>query len=99
MSAPGGMRPNEDFAPIVAASFEKGDKLIVACKAGGRSARAAAALEAAGFTQVLDMTAGWMGRRDAFGEVTPGWQAEGREVEMDAEEEQTYAHRKSKAGL
>ena len=99
VSAPGGMAPNSDFLSVMAANFDKGQKLIVACKAGGRSARAAQALQEAGFEEILDMTAGFDGKKDAFGAVTPGWQAEGREVQMDAEEEQTYAGQKAKAGL
>ena len=99
LSSPTGNTPNPDFVAIVEANYDKDEKLIIGCKAGGRSARAVTALEAVGFTNLLDMSAGWIGKKDAFGEVTPGWQAEGREVEMDAEEEQTYAFRKTKAGL
>jgi rhodanese-related sulfurtransferase len=90
-ASPGGMKPNPDFVAVVAAHFAKTDRLIVACKAGGRSARAAAELEGAGFVQVLDMSAGFHGSKDAFGAALPGWQAEGREVELTAEEAQTYA--------
>ncbi len=90
-SSPGGMTPNPDFVAVVAAQFDKEQRFIVACKAGGRSARAAALLKAAGFTKVLDMTAGFSGTKTAFGEVIPGWQAEGREVEIEAAAEQTYA--------
>ena len=36
--------------------------------------RAAQALVAAGFTNVIDQRAGWDGARDSFGQVTePGW--------------------------
>ena len=98
LSRPGGMQPNDQFLSVVEASFEKTEKFIVACKAGGRSARACTILKAAGFTDFLDMSAGFVGRKDAFGQVTPGWQAEGREVEMDAEESQTYSFLKTKAG-
>ncbi len=98
VSAPGGMTPNPDFVAVVGANFERNQKLILACKAGGRSARAAAELEAAGFTDLLDMTAGFHGGKDAFGAPIPGWQAEGREVQIDAEDDQTYASRKAKLG-
>lgn len=91
-----GMQPNPEFLAVVSANFEKTEKLIVACKAGGRSARAAAELAGAGFTDILDMTAGFDGSKDAFGAAIPGWQAEGREVELTAGEEQTYATRRAR---
>lgn len=99
LSGPGGMQPNPDFLTVMEACFNKDETLIVACKAGGRSLRAAQALDAAGFADVLDMTAGFDGKKTAFGEVIPGWHAEGREVEMRADKEQTYSARKEEAGL
>lgn len=99
LSAPSGMMPNPHFLDVMQAHFDKSEKLIVACKAGGRSARALAELVQAGYQDVLDMTAGFVGSKDAFGAPIPGWQAEGREVETDADENQTYAARKAKAGL
>jgi rhodanese-related sulfurtransferase len=54
--------------------FATDAKLVVGCKAGGRSRRAAEALTAAGFTNVVDQKAGWDGVRDAFGALKePGW--------------------------
>lgn len=94
-AGPGGMKPNPDFLAVVSAHFAKTDQIIVSCKAGGRSARAAAELEGASFTKVLDMSAGFDGSKDAFGAAIPGWQAEGREVEIDAQEAQTYASRRA----
>ncbi len=89
--SPNGMKPNEDFIKIVSSTFEKDQLLIVGCKAGGRSAKAVALLEQAGFINLNDMSAGFHGSKDAFGEPILGWLAEGREVEVDAEEDQTYA--------
>lgn len=89
--APGGMSPNDQFVDVINATFAKDQLLIVGCKAGGRSARAAALLEQAGFSKIQDMTAGFSGSKDAFGQPIPGWQAEGREIEIEAEEDQTYA--------
>lgn len=66
--------PNLDFIPAMKASFADDAKIIVGCKAGARSLRAAKALEAAGFTNVLDQRAGWDGARGVFGQVTEkGW--------------------------
>lgn len=89
--APGGMSPNDQFVTVMSATFAKDQLLIVGCKAGGRSAQAAKLLEQAGFSNVKDMTAGFLGSKDAFGQPIPGWQAEGREVEVDAEADQSYA--------
>ncbi len=81
LPGPDGMIPNEAFLSTVAAAFAKSAKIIVGCKAGGRSAKAASALAAAGFVAVADQTAGFDGSRDAFGKVTaPGWAACGLPV-------------------
>lgn len=99
-AAPGGMRPNPDFLAVVQAKFPKDTKLIVACKLGGRSIKAAAALEAAGYTDLLDMTAGYDGKRDAFGAlVTPGWAPSGLPVETDASPGHSWAELASAAGV
>ncbi|HEY4117950.1 MAG TPA: rhodanese-like domain-containing protein [Byssovorax sp.] len=77
-SGPRGMEPNPRFAEVVEKLFAKDAKLVVGCKAGGRSLRAAEALTGAGFTSVVDQRAGWDGARDAFGQlVEPGWSPAG----------------------
>lgn len=64
----------DDFVAQVSARFAKDAKIIVGCRAGGRSLRAATALVEAGFTNILDQRAGFDGARGPFGEVTePGW--------------------------
>jgi rhodanese-related sulfurtransferase len=66
--------PNPDFVPVMNAAFGKDAKIVVGCKAGARSLRAAQALVADGFTSVVDQRAGWDGARSPFGElVEPGW--------------------------
>jgi rhodanese-related sulfurtransferase len=70
----GGMAPNPDFMRVMTAAFPKDAKIVVGCKAGGRSLRAAQALLAEGFTDVLDQKGGWDGERNPFGQmVEPGW--------------------------
>ncbi|MBS2012366.1 MAG: rhodanese-like domain-containing protein [Deltaproteobacteria bacterium] len=65
---------DESFVVEMAKAFPRDAKIIVGCKAGGRSARAARELETAGFTNVLDQRAGWDGVRGSFGEIVePGW--------------------------
>jgi len=84
-AADGGMLPNADFVRVMTAVFPKNAKIIVGCKAGGRSLRAAHTLLAEGFTNVLDQRAGWDGARGPFGEVTePGWSRVGLPVESGA---------------
>lgn len=81
-AGPGGMTPNPDFLAVVSAAYPKDQKLIVGCKAGGRSLRAAEIMIGAGFAAVIDQRAGFDGARDAFGRVAePGWAPAGLPVE------------------
>jgi len=71
---PNGLTFNTEFTAQVQRRFAPDARLIVGCKMGGRSARAADELGRAGFQCVLDQSAGWDGTRGPFGEiVTPGW--------------------------
>jgi rhodanese-related sulfurtransferase len=88
----GRMSPNADFQKVVAANFAPDTKLVVGCKAGGRSLQAAALLEAAGYTSVVDMRGGFHGERDGMGRVTtPGWLESKLPVSTTAAPEKTYA--------
>jgi rhodanese-related sulfurtransferase len=90
-ATPSGMRPNGDFSSVVAAAFQKDAKLVIGCKTGGRSLRAAQGLLDAGFTAVVDQRAGFLGTRDPFGQVKEaGWQNAGLEVATAAEPDRTY---------
>lgn len=90
-ATPTGMRPNGDFMSVVASAFPKDSKLVVGCRSGNRSLRAAQALLAEGFEHVVDQRAGHEGARDAFGQLAePGWHAVGLEVAREAEPERTY---------
>jgi rhodanese-related sulfurtransferase len=78
----GGMTPNPDFLRVMSAAFPKDARLVVGCKSGGRSLRAAHALIGEGFTSVVDQRAGWDGARNPFGQVTePGWSRAGLPTE------------------
>lgn len=69
----GGMTPNPDFAADVQrAVADKNAAILVSCKAGGRSARAAAVLEQLGYTNIADHVGGWGG-----GNGDAGWAAGG----------------------
>ena len=86
-----GMRPNGEFMPVITAIFSKGSKLVVGCRSGNRSLRAAEALVSAGFERVVDQRAGHGGARDAFGQVQePGWESVGLEVAAEAHPDRTY---------
>ena len=87
---PGGMTPNAEFLSVMQSAFAKTEQLVVGCKAGGRSRRAAEMLEQAGFADLSDMAAGWEGSRDAFGRPQPGWSKKGLPVETGNPEEQSY---------
>ena len=81
-----GMRPNPDFLDEVRAAFPEDHRLVVGCKAGGRSAAAAAALAQSGFTSVVDMKGGFLGEADGFGRlVCEGWAPRGLPVSRTPE--------------
>jgi rhodanese-related sulfurtransferase len=93
----GGMTPNPDFLTVMEAAFAKDAKLVIGCKAGGRSLRAAQALVGAGFTNVIDQRAGWDGARDAFGRMgEAGWSPAGLPAEQGAAPGHDYAAMKTK---
>jgi rhodanese-related sulfurtransferase len=89
-AGPAGMTANPEFLSVMQQAFGKDEKLIVGCKAGGRSKKAADQLAQAGFTELTDMTAGWDGARDAFGRVVPGWSKQGLPVEPGNPPGQAY---------
>jgi rhodanese-related sulfurtransferase len=90
--AAGGLVDNGDFLRVVEAVFAKEARLVVGCKAGGRSRRAAGLLAEAGYVDVVDQGAGFDGVRDAFGAVVePGWERAGLPVERGRPEGRSYA--------
>jgi rhodanese-related sulfurtransferase len=87
----GRMSPNPDFQRVIEATFPKDAKLVIGCKAGGRSLQAATLMEAAGYTSVVDMRGGFHGERDNFGRASvPGWAEEGLPVETACPPDKTY---------
>ena len=52
-----GMEPNHDFMEVVTAVFPKDTKLVLGCRSGNRSLRAAQQLLAAGYEYVVDQRA------------------------------------------
>jgi rhodanese-related sulfurtransferase len=94
---PTGMTPNPEFLAVMQQAFGKDEKLVVGCKAGGRSKKAVDQLAQAGFTELSDMSAGWDGSRDAFGRAVPGWSKLGLPVETGKPPGQQYADVKQRA--
>ena len=87
-----GMQDNPRFMEVAGAVFDKQRKLIVGCKAGPRSQVAVAALIAAGYGAVVELGAGFGGKRDPFGKVIePGWQAAGLPASTTSEPGRDYA--------
>ncbi len=88
----GAMTPNARFREVMRARFPLDAKLVVGCKAGNRSLRAATTLLAEGYTDVVDQRAGWDGVRDPFGKLTePGWGPAGLPSETGQPDERSYA--------
>jgi rhodanese-related sulfurtransferase len=87
-----GLEPNPDFVAVMERAFAKDAPLIVGCKMGGRSARALETLTKAGFTRVLDQSAGWDGKKGTFGEqLEAGWAKAGLPTENGQPEGRAYA--------
>lgn len=90
-ATPSGMRPNGEFMSVIDVVFPKDSKLILGCRSGNRSLRAAEALLAAGFDNVVDQRAGHGGARDAFGQLQEaGWEGAGLEVATEAQPGRAY---------
>lgn len=88
--------PNPEFVPVLERALGKDAKLVLGCKAGPRSRRAAEALAQAGFTDLVEMPAGWSGGRDEFGRPLPGWTEKGLPVETGVPAGQSYADMKTR---
>jgi rhodanese-related sulfurtransferase len=92
---PTGASPNPDFLRVMSARFPRDARIIIGCRSGVRSLRAARALVEAGFTNVVDQRAGWDGVRDPFGQITePGWSRVGLPSEEEASAGRAYAELK-----
>jgi len=88
---PGGMAPNGDFLAVMAACFPKETKLVVGCKTGQRSMRAAQMLMQSGYTNVVDLRPGFDGARNPFGQIIEqGWKSAGLAVERGDGADKSY---------
>ncbi len=94
----GGMSPNPDFVRVMSGLFAKDAKIVVGCRSGARSMRAAEALVNAGFTGVVDQRAGYEGPKDPAGRpIELGWAPSGLPIETSTPGG-SYAELKIKVG-
>ena len=90
--ATGQMLPNPDFERVMLEVYPKGEKLILACAAGGRSQAACHMLESHGYEQLFNMHGGFLGARDPYGNlIQEGWQGSGYPTAAGDDECVTYA--------
>jgi rhodanese-related sulfurtransferase len=89
---PAGMTPNPEFLSVVQKTFPKDARLVLGCKGGGRSLRAATLLEGEGYTNVVDQRAGFEGSPQEA-----GWRPRGLPVSTTAAPDHTYEDLKAKA--
>ena len=95
---PAGSTPNREFLPVMEDCFAKGEHLVISCRTGQRSLRAAEVLAEAGFTSVVDMRGGFAGETDAKGAVLcEGWVPRQLPVAKHAEPGRSYLELKGDA--
>lgn len=92
-----GLVPNPEFMDVMQRAFGKQEKLVMGCRSGQRSLRAAEMLVSAGYSDVANLMTGFEGTRDAFGRMLPGWRLESRPVETGATEGARYADAKQRS--
>lgn len=81
-----GLTPNPEFVAVMQGAFAKEARLILGCRAGGRSLQAANLLGRLGYTSLLDQRAGFEG---ADGE--PGWRQQGLPIATAALPDRTWS--------
>lgn len=81
---------NPQFLSVVRDAFDLDVPLIVGCHASARAERACEELHAAGYSDLVRLTQGWDGRRDAFGRLIPGWSRLDLPVERGDGGERSY---------
>ena len=97
-AGPAGMTPNPDFLAVIQAVYPKDARLVIGCKAGGRSFNAAEMMIGAGYTNLINQGAGFDGARDAFGALAEkGWGPAGLPVETTTAGG-SYVELKTRAG-
>ena len=87
----GMMMPNPEFVRVVDAVLERDVTVLCGCATGMRSLHAGNLLSRAGFAHVLNVEAGFNGKRDPAGRLlVPGWEAVGLPIEVGDGGERGY---------
>lgn len=98
LATDGGRADNPAFLAVFRAAFPADTRLVLGCRSGQRSLRAARVLLGAGYVTVVDQRAGWAGTRSAFGEPTEaGWEAAGLPTDTTAAPGHTYTELRAAA--
>ncbi len=93
LDASGNRSLNEAFAPACERHLAKDQPLVVSCAHAHRSVIACEILSKCGFTELVNMEGGFLGRRDASdGSVVQGWIEEGLPLSQNAEATQHWAN-------
>jgi len=90
IGTPPQLQINPEFLAVMKANWKKDQRLVVGCGSGQRSAKACEILVNAGYSTLVNVSAGFLGSRDMLGRVEKGWSALGYPVETQAKPEQTY---------
>ena len=95
----GQMSPNPDFVRVMRANFAPDAPLLLACQAGGRSARAARMLETFGYRNLTNVLGGFLGKRDPVDgrTIDPGWHECGLPTDTTPAPGGSYAELAAKA--
>lgn len=96
--ASGMMQPNPDFLRVVMAAFESERRIVVGCRSGQRSDRAAALMMEHGYKDVWNVRGGFGGEHDPFGrKLGPSWVERGLPVEAGDGGDRGFPALKSRA--
>ena len=79
---PAGLVPNPEFLSVMQQAFGRGEKLIMGCRSGQRSYRAAEMLLDAGYTDVSNLLPGFEGTTRRLWPARPGLALESAPVEL-----------------
>lgn len=95
----GEMTANPDFVRVMQANFPPDAPLLLACQGGGRSARAARMLESFGYSNLVNVLGGFLGKRDPVDgrTITPGWHECGLPTDTTPAPGGSYAELAAKA--
>ena len=87
----GMMMPNPEFARVADAVLDRDVTILCGCATGMRSLHAGNLLSQVGFDHVLNVDAGFNGKRDPTGRMlVPGWKATGLPIEAGDGGERGY---------